>query len=402
MAESANNPMLSAVTEGHQNIGGITNSNESTIVKTNKNNNATRNQRTTRRKPRVLTTSSTSSNSGDFGNNQATTNTKNIRKRRQLEVPPSTSTCSHISRHTTPGITIKESTTKNQLKASKSPRKRIIDSDTEDTEEETRTKDRKKQNVSIEFEATELNCSSSTIASRTRSHGNVSNTNQETSFSRTKISKTNSRGFRRRFPQLSVEDTSSAEETLLHKVKKSRLKHSTKGVIQSPASSSVKLKRVVKDHHLVAEASTSRNLRSNNNQSGLVCATTSQINLNIASTSSAGASGSSNKLETRLASNSSGLSIVAVPKKRQKVGEHQQSPENSGYSEKLSNLGARLARGSREPQSGSSDIRVRCFFNFSIHQFILLSTYKGATTKSAQTQFSCQEFNTNSNDGFLC
>lgn len=377
MAESANNPMLSAVTEGHQTVGGITNSSESTEVKTS-NNNATRtNQRTTRGRPRVLTTSKTSTNSSGSGNNQVTgTNTKNTRKKNILtEAPPSTSTYSHSGRHSRPGISNSQNlnTIKNQLKTSKSPRKRIIDTDTEDTEEETRTKDRKKRNVSTEFQAAGLNRSFSTVASRTRSHGNVPHSNQETNTSQSKTSTANNRGFRRGFSQFSVEDNSSAEESLLHKIKKAQLKHTTKGVPQSPTNSTAKLKRIVKENHLSVEASTSRNLRSNYNQSGFVVASTSQNYLSNASTSSTVAPGSSNKLETRLASNSSGLSIVTVPKKRQKVGEHQRGPENSGYSDKLSNLGARLARGSgsREPQYNTSDVQVRLSLSFDNCHLIL-------------------------------
>lgn len=379
MAESANNPMLSAVTEGHQNVGGITNNSESTVAKTNNNNNATR----PRGRPRVITTSTTSSNSGGSINQAVGINTKITRKKNQTaEAPPSTSNYSYSSRHTRPGssnsqtlnISSTSSNIKNQSKSLKSPRKRIIDTDTEDTEEETRTKDRKKRLLNTVFEAAGASGSSSTIASRTRSHGNVPEPKKDTKTNRIKT--TIATSSRRGFTYLSAEDTSSAEESLLHKVKKTQLKY-TRGTPQLPTNSNTKLKRIVKDQLsagskfalvTTTEASSSRNLRSHH-LSGFV-ANTSQATLSNASTSSAGASGSSyqagSRSGARLASNSSGLSIVAVPKKRQKVGEHQRGPENSGYSDKLSNLGARLARGSggREPQSNSSDIQVRNYHSF--------------------------------------
>lgn len=369
MAESANKPMLSAVTEGHQNVGGISNSSnnsESTIAKQSLNNNATRtNQRTTRGRPKVITspsktTTTTTSNSGGTSNNQvaaASSSTKITRKKAEAS--------SHNTRHTRPGSSNSQKiSTKNPIKATKSPRKRIIDTDTEDTEEETHTRGRKKR---VTTEAVSVTGTSSTIASRTRSHGNVPETETTTITKNTRSSR------KTRTNNCSTEDTSSAEE-YLHRVKKAPLKHTKAGGQQSTITTNPKLKRIIRENlsgsKIPTEGGVSRNLRSHHysSSSGFVAnqVTLSHTSASTSSTTSAGVSGVSNQSSkagsgARLASNSSGLSIVAVPKKRQKVGEYQRGPDNSGgYSDKLSNLGARLARsiGGREPQSNSSDAQV--------------------------------------------
>uniref|UniRef100_A0A336LPI2 E3 ubiquitin-protein ligase n=1 Tax=Culicoides sonorensis TaxID=179676 RepID=A0A336LPI2_CULSO len=388
MAESANSPMLSAVTEGHQYVGirSSSNSNESTVTKTNNNNNnATRtNQRATRGRPKIITTSTSLSSSGGSSNNQAfesESNNKITRKKSTAHIPTSSiaSTTNYSHRYTKPSSSTSNSNkNKTQLKSSlKSPRKRIIDTDTEDTEDEINTKDRKKRQVSANLETVPVSGLASTIASRTRSHGNIQET--ETSTSRSKVpSSSSSRKVRSNLQLNNTEDTSSAEEIFLHRVRKTHLKPITKGGPQSQIATSTKLKKLVREHlggtSAEPTAGTSRNLRSQHYSvgSGFSVSTTSTQVANLSYSNSSSSSSpavpipayscnqqNNIKSGTRLASNSSGLSIVAVPKKRQKVGEHQRGPDNSGYSDRLSNLGARLARSSsgRESQSNSSDVQ---------------------------------------------
>lgn len=386
MAESANNQSLSAVTEGHQYVSVSSSSNNNS----NATSSAQSSHRTTRGRPRtsLIHQQQQQQQSGGNSSNNNTSTTTTRKTKEKL------STRSGTKRSV--GGSIKSK--------SKSPRKRIIESDTEDTEEERRVK-LKTRPISESSSVQSDIESASTVASRTRSRTVTSHIPLGTSKqSRTKSSvdiklKSNS------------EDSSSGSEgSSLLKLRRSQFK-------KTRQSSSVTIKKAIRDSlqtrrtptsdldslgvdrksraksQTIEEPkpSTSRNLRSHHlhpNQ---------QPN---PSTSQTLSTFNSTKLGTRQANQSScssSLSGGAVPKKRQKVGEQQQSPDNSGISEKLPNLGARFGRSGfgREPQPNLTDTQVNYILKPDHHQLVIFQSilkfsiyffcFPGATSRSPKT-----------------
>ncbi|XP_063707784.1 E3 ubiquitin-protein ligase TRIP12-like, partial [Culicoides brevitarsis] len=295
MAESPNSSMLSAVTEEHSNKG------DSIIQKYNNDNVRTKPIRKTRGniilKPKIL-----KNNSKEEKN---TVQSKKFTKTKHLLEAPSTSASSRSNNKPNTGLA---KLSKNQVKVPQSPRKRTIETDTEDTEEEISTRDRKRRNLNSSdiFEQT------SSIANRTRSQTH----SPQTKFNQIK---TLIRSSKNRIKERVNEHT---EPTKRHRHTTGEILHST---------------RPTKFQKLPSELNTSRFLRSNKQRFEII-----RDKDRISSTSSS-------NFESQLVARNSNIltaTVASVHKKRQKLNDLSKNSSNKKSDHSSTNLGARVSRGS--------------------------------------------------------